>query len=407
MFKKVIALLLAGALISGVFSGCGILKKKSNPSPSTSASPAPYIEEPASTDSIGSVAGEKIYATAYSYFYDVNFRTLMSKVPQASITLPTDATSEQKAEIFKKIIEAPDSTGINIKQKARDLALVECQTFITDYVLAKRNGYKLDEAARKTLLDQMNQYLISNATDTKTQDMVMVEATGMNIQDYKRFSEYYDVKGQYDNSEVAKITSTDADLKAYYDANVNKFRIVSVRQTLLSINKADAPETKLTDAEIATKKAKANTLLKLIKDGTLDAMGIAKGYSEDTGLADNAGLYDVTSNGTYVAEFQNWALKQTEVNVKNSEIVETTYGFHIMTVEKIDTYDSSQTIKDTVKAAYLQEKYDAILKNIVATDEFKLTDVNNSIIDTTVNNYITYFIASASADAAPSDTAAQ
>jgi len=405
MFKKVIALILAGVLVTGAFSGCGILKKKISTSPGTTA--APYIEEPATTDTIGSVAGEKIYATSFDYFYDINFRTLMSKVPQESFTFAEGATDEQKTAIIKAIIEKTDDTGKNIQQKAKELALAEVQAFMTDYVLAKRNGYKVDEAAKVTLLEQMESYLTSNATDTKTKDMVMVEATGMNIQDYKRFSDYYDIKTQYDTAELAKITSTDADIKAYYDANVAKFRIVSVRQTLLSIFTDDTQTTKLTDAEIAAKKAKANTLLELVKAGTLDAKSIAKGNSEDPGLSTNEGLYDVTSDGTYVAEFQNWAISQTEVSIKNSAVIETTYGFHLLTVEKIDTYDTSETIKANVKAAYLQEKFDANLKTIAATDEFKLSDTNNSIIDTSVTKYAPYFISSFIASQATSDAAVE
>jgi peptidyl-prolyl cis-trans isomerase D len=132
-----------------------------------------------------------------------------------------------------------------------------------------------------------------------------------------------------DQAKVAQtINPTDADLKLYYNQNQDQFRTpeeVKVRHILLKTQGKPASE----DAKI---KAKAEDILKQVRSGANFA-DLVKKYSEDTGSVANGGEYTVQRNGQMVPEFEKEAftLKPGE-----SDIVKTTYGYHIMQVMKHD-----------------------------------------------------------------------
>jgi peptidyl-prolyl cis-trans isomerase D len=124
------------------------------------------------------------------------------------------------------------------------------------------------------------------------------------------------------------ITPADADMQRVYTQEQAAFRIpetVKVRHILLKTQgKPATDEPKI--------KAQADDLLKQVKAGAKFA-DLVKKYSEDTGSVDKGGEYSVQKNGQMVPEFENAAftLKPGE-----SEIVKTTYGYHIMQVVQHD-----------------------------------------------------------------------
>ena len=96
----------------------------------------------------------------------------------------------------------------------------------------------------------------------------------------------------------------------------------SVRHILVS-------STEETDAE---DKAEAEKILKEFTDGekTAERFGeLAAKYTDDTGSAETGGLYENFGKGQMVEEFENWAFDESR-KVGDTEIVKSTYGYHIM-----------------------------------------------------------------------------
>lgn len=124
------------------------------------------------------------------------------------------------------------------------------------------------------------------------------------------------------------VNPTDADMQRVYTQEQAQFRVpeqVKVRHILLK-TQGKPP------SEEPAIKAKADDILKQVKAGANFA-DLVKKYSEDTASVPNGGEYTVQRNGQMVPEFENAAftLKPGE-----SEVVKTTYGYHIVQVIQHD-----------------------------------------------------------------------
>ncbi len=124
------------------------------------------------------------------------------------------------------------------------------------------------------------------------------------------------------------IKPTDAELQQVYNQEQGSFRIpetVKVRHILLKTQgKPESEEPKI--------KAQAEDILKQVKSGAKFG-DLVKKYSEDTASVPNGGEYSVHRDGQMVKEFEDAAftLKPGE-----SQIVKTSYGYHIMQVVSHD-----------------------------------------------------------------------
>lgn len=129
----------------------------------------------------------------------------------------------------------------------------------------------------------------------------------------------------------------------------------------------------LSDEEKAAAKAKAEGLLARALAGE-DFATLAKENSEDSGTAENGGVYVCYDDGYTVEEYIK-ATKALEVGKINATLVETSYGYHIIKLnEKVENGRVNNT---TERELYVNEFTDGL------QEEYKVT------IDTEVlNNYI-------------------
>jgi peptidyl-prolyl cis-trans isomerase D len=124
------------------------------------------------------------------------------------------------------------------------------------------------------------------------------------------------------------VNPTDTDLQKMYTQNQAAFRTpeqVKVRHILL-MTQGKPP------ADDAKTKAQAEDLLKQVRSGANFA-DLAKKYSEDPGSKDKGGEYTVQRNGQMVPEFEAAAFR---LKPGESEIVKTTYGYHVFQVMNHD-----------------------------------------------------------------------
>lgn len=162
-----------------------------------------------------------------------------------------------------------------------------------------------------------------------------------------------------DQQQIEATTNpTDAQLQQAYNQNQNAFRVpeqVKVRHILLMTQGKPPAE----DAKI---KAQAEDLLKQVRAGANFA-DLAKKYSEDPGSKNNGGEYTVQRNGQMVKEFEDAAFR---LKPGESEIVKTTYGYHVFQVmnhdaAKLRTFDE---VKAQLATEWKKQKVNEIMQQI-------------------------------------------
>ena len=125
---------------------------------------------------------------------------------------------------------------------------------------------------------------------------------------------------------------------------------------------------------------------------------LASEKSDDTGSADNGGLYDdITADASYVQEFKDWALDSSR-KVGDTGLVKTEYGVHIMYLSNIP--DKPQW-KSTVATSIATDKFEAFAEGIVA-DEVQTRDGVLKRISKNVEDYAAQMIRNAATQQAQS-----
>lgn len=152
-----------------------------------------------------------------------------------------------------------------------------------------------------------------------------------------------------DREVKSKVTVADADIKKFYDDNPEEFeKPEQVRASHILISTLDKGQQPL-PAEQKKVKEKLARDIKARADKGEDFAKLAKEFSEDPGSKDNGGEYTF-GRGEMVKEFEAaaFSLKTNQV----SDIVETSYGYHIIKLSekipasKVDFAKVSPKIKD-------------------------------------------------------------
>ncbi len=198
-----------------------------------------------------------------------------------------------------------------------------------------------------------------------------VKATPQALQDYfsknaTRYKQPEQRKVRYalitPDAVRSSMNVTDQDLQQYYNEHLSDFRVperVKVAHILFKT-------TGKSPAEIAKIAAKAQEVLTQIRGGA-DFAAMAKKYSEDTTGA-NGGEIGWIGRGQTVKEFEDaaFAMKPGEI----SNLIRTTYGFHIIKVEDKQTahLQSFDEVKDSIRAQLEKQKLsqaqDALANNL-------------------------------------------
>ncbi|MBO5896775.1 MAG: peptidylprolyl isomerase [Clostridia bacterium] len=140
-------------------------------------------------------------------------------------------------------------------------------------------------------------------------------------------------------------------------------------------NQTALPQAEI-DANLAAAKTEADKLLAEWKAGEATEesfAALATQHTDDTGSAETGGLYeDITSSSQYVAEFRDWALAPHTKG--DTEIVKTTYGYHIMyfvgaeAEQKWET-DVRAAIASTTFEEFSNGIYDSIGESVELNDQ--------------------------------------
>ncbi|MBQ4901650.1 peptidylprolyl isomerase [Paenibacillus sp. Marseille-P2973] len=157
-------------------------------------------------------------------------------------------------------------------------------------------------------------------------------------------------------SEKAKVT--DDDVKKEFEATKENYITASVRHILIGFTDKEGKERSKEDAlkvanEVKAKLDKGEDFAKLVKEYSTDGQP----------NIDNGGLYADTPVSNWVTEFKEKAITLPINTI--SEPVETTYGYHIIRVEKRTEKkfeDLTQEEKDLIKMSVASQNLDKFME---------------------------------------------
>ena len=171
------------------------------------------------------------------------------------------------------------------------------------------------------------------------------------------------------NSNVAV---TDAEIKAFYDQNLDRFKqgdSVHAAHILIGVPQNATAEQK------AEAKAKAVAVLKTLKAGG-DFATLAKANSQDPGSAPNGGDVGFFPKGQMTPAFEEAAFKLKPGTI--SGVVETPFGFHIIKVierraPRTAPFDEvSGQIKDFLTQGQREQKLERFVEQVKAKGKIEI-----------------------------------
>ncbi|MBK8793561.1 MAG: peptidylprolyl isomerase [Holophaga sp.] len=158
-----------------------------------------------------------------------------------------------------------------------------------------------------------------------------------------------------------KVVVGDADVKAYFDKNQDKFKSpesFNARHLLISLKPGEKGQG---EEEAKAKLAKVQEALKAGKK----LEELTKEFSDDPGSKEKGGLYENISYGSFVPEFEA-AVRKQDIGMVG-EPVKTQFGYHLIQVEKrtASAIPAFDTIKDQVRQKAQSAKQEEVLQAYV------------------------------------------
>ena len=231
---------------------------------------------------------------------------------------------------------------------------------------------EIEEQVKKDATKVKFDYAILTLDDVKKQvkvtDIELKAFYEQNKQQYvnsipeKRKARYIIID---DAKVAASVPVSQADLQAYYNQHQDDYRIpetVTVRHILIKTPTPDA-NGKVDQKVVDAAKAKAEDVQKQLKSGA-DFGDLAKKYSDDPGSAQEGGLLPPITRGRTVPEFEQAAFNTPKG--QTTDIIRTSYGFHIIRVEDKQTARMKplDEVKVQIEPAVKQQKTAVAAQNL-------------------------------------------
>jgi len=276
---------------------------------------------------------------------------------------------QQQYELF---VQNQFNLGVAQFEKELKDQLAQQKLLTAISAAATVSNREIEEQVKKDATKVKFDYAILTLDDVKKQvkvtDIELKAFYEQNKQQYvnsipeKRKARYVII----DNAKVAaSVPVSQADLQAYYNQHQDDYRIsetVTVRHILIKTPTPDA-NGKVDQKGVDASKAKAEDVQKQLKSGA-DFGDLAKKYSDDPGSAQEGGLLPPITRGRTVPEFEQAAFNTPKG--QTTDIIRTSYGFHIIRVEDKQTARMKplDEVKVQIEPAVKQQKTAVAAQNL-------------------------------------------
>lgn len=241
--------------------------------------------------------------------------------------------------------------GINVKDgKNNFLYYLIKDKVVNELIVKELLNQEMDKRGIKVSNEDVDNALkeIVDKVGSKEQLNELLKQNGISASQFRKdLAE--EVKMKKLAKELGDSSVSEADAKKYYNENIKQFKYpekVRASHILISVNPQEIEEIitsdkenagiskeeikKKVDAEVATKKAKAEKLLSEVKQDPTQFSKLAKENSDDTTTAVKGGDLGFFAAQEMVPEFSNVAFAMKPNTISN--LVKSAYGYHIIMV---------------------------------------------------------------------------
>ena len=283
-------------------------------------------------ETVLTVNGDAVAADEYSGYMLYNMQYYASMYAQMGLT---DLWSNK---------DMAKSLGASMPEAA------EQQAIYARVVMQKFNelGLKLSYNEQKEMASVRRNSIANTTKDAYLNQIAQFGFSDQTYQNFMYISQCYQALNDYYFGENGVNTPSDEDIQKYYEDNY-----ITAKHILITTVDPASGETKRTDEEA---KKEAQSILDRINAGE-DFDTLMNQYSEDTGLSNNPNGYTFTE-GQMLTEFYDGAKALAEDEV--SELVKSSYGYHIIKRVKLDDSQFDNFKSDIVSA--ISGSMDELLK---------------------------------------------
>ena len=309
-------------------------------------------------ETVLTVNGDAVAADEYSGYMLYNMQYYASMYAQMGLT-DLWSNEDMAKSLGASMPEAAEQQAIYarvVMQKFNELGLKLSYNEQKEMASVRRNS--IDNTSKDAYLTQIAQFGFSDQT----------------YQNFMYISQCYQALNDYYFGENGVNTPSDEDIQKYYEDNY-----ITAKHILITTVDPASGETKRTDEEA---KKEAQSILDRINAGE-DFDTLMNQYSEDTGLSNNPNGYTFTE-GQMVTEFYDGAKALAEDEV--SELVKSSYGYHIIKRVKLDDSQLDNFKSDIVSA--ISGSMDELLKQWIDEAQVETTDLYSSITYENVYDYL-------------------
>lgn len=309
-------------------------------------------------ETVLTVNGDAVAADEYSGYMLYNMQYYASMYAQMGLT---DLWSNE---------DMAKSLGASMPEAA------EQQAIYARVVMQKFNelGLKLSYNEQKEMASVRRNSIANTGKDAYLNQIAQFGFSDQTYQNFMYISQCYQALNDYYFGENGVNTPSDEDIQKYYEDNY-----ITAKHILITTVDPASGETKRTDEEA---KKEAQSILDRINAGE-DFDTLMNQYSEDTGLSNNPNGYTFTE-GQMVTEFYDGAKALAEDEV--SELVKSSYGYHIIKRVKLDDSQLDNFKSDIVSA--ISGSMDELLKQWIDEAQVETTDQYSSITYENVYDYL-------------------
>jgi hypothetical protein len=187
----------------------------------------------------------------------------------------------------------------------------------------------------------------------------------------------FDSSRKAGDTTVIEDTSNNAYYVVYFVRRyLDDAKTVDVRHILVKVNSETTDD--MTDEEVtaaeeaadAEAKQSAEDIYAEWKNGeaTEDSFAeLAETYSEDTGSNTNGGLYEAVAQGDMVTDFNDWIFDDAR-KPGDTEIIETSYGYHVMYFVGDNAEEWHVDIESTLRSNKMSDYLSALMDAVEVKD---------------------------------------